>query len=63
MLASDGALEMAIAGASAVAIIPALAGMWFGQWLRERIDPERFRIYFLVALLLIGGHLVVRGLL
>jgi uncharacterized membrane protein YfcA len=63
VLASDGALEVAIAGASAVAIIPALAGMWFGQWLRERIDPERFRIYFLVALLLIGGHLVVRGLL
>lgn len=63
VLAFDGALEIAIAGVSALAVLPALAGMWLGQWLRVRIDPERFRIYFLVALLMIGIHLIVRGVL
>jgi uncharacterized membrane protein YfcA len=63
ILARDGTLEIVIAGASALAIVPALAGMSFGQWLRARVDPERFRIYFLVALLMVGIHLIVRGVL
>jgi len=63
VLAFDGALQIAIAGVSALAVVPALAGMWLGQRLRARVDPERFRIYFLVALLAIGIHLIVRGML
>jgi uncharacterized membrane protein YfcA len=63
VLAFDGALQIAIAGVSALAVVPALAGMWLGQWLRARVDPERFRIYFLVALFAIGIHLIVRGVL
>lgn len=63
VLAFDGELEIAVAGASALAVVPALLGMRLGQWLRVRIDPERFRIYFLVALLMVGVHLIVRGVL
>ena len=63
VLAFDGALQIAIAGVSALAVVPALVGMWLGQRLRARVDPERFRIYFLVALLVIGIHLIVRGVL
>jgi uncharacterized membrane protein YfcA len=63
VLARDGALPPAIAGASLLALAPALLGMWLGQKLCARMRPEVFRICFLVGLLLLGTHLALRGLL
>ena len=60
-LAGAGVFHPAVAGRSAMALLPALAGMMFGQWLRSRIRPELFRVCFLAALLLLGGELAIRG--
>ena len=63
VLAHDGVLDTAVAGASLLALAPALAGMALGQWLRSRVRPELFRLCFLAALLALGAHLALRGLL
>lgn len=44
------------------AVVPALAGMFIGQHTRGRIDPLAFRRWFFIALVLLGGTMVVRGL-
>jgi uncharacterized protein len=62
ILAHDGALQPAMAGASALALLPALAGMALGQWLRARARPDAFRLCFFAGLLLLGAHLAARGL-
>ncbi len=48
---------------SALAVLPALAGMWAGQIVRNRISPATFRRGFLVCLLLLGVEMAVRPLL
>jgi len=63
VLAHDGVLDIAVAGASLLALAPALAGMALGQWVRARVHPELFRLCFLTALLALGAHLALRGLL
>lgn len=60
-LALHGALPLAAAGASSLALVPALAGMALGGWLRARVRPETFRLCFFVGLLILGGELVWRG--
>jgi uncharacterized membrane protein YfcA len=62
-LAQEGLFPANLAAASALALLPALAGMWLGQRLRHRIRPDRFRFYLFAALLAVGGHLVLRPLL
>ena len=47
-------------GLSALATIPALAGMWLGQRLRTRISAQLFRRCFLSLLLLLGLQLASR---
>lgn len=49
-------------GLSALALVPALAGMQLGQTLRRRIAPARFRTVFFAGLLLLGLYLALRGL-
>jgi len=61
-LALHGALPLAASAASLLAVPPALAGMWFGGWLRARVRPETFRVCFFVGLLALGGELLWRGL-
>lgn len=61
-LALHGALPLAATGASLLAVLPALAGMAVGGWLRARIQPETFRRYFFAGLLVLGGELAWRGL-
>lgn len=61
-LALHGALPVAASTASLLAVLPALAGMWLGGWLRSRVRPDLFRRGFFVSLLLLGGELVWRGL-
>jgi uncharacterized membrane protein YfcA len=46
-----------------VALAAALAGMALGQIARNKIGPHTFRLCFFVGLLLLGGHLALRGLL
>ncbi|CAG2153671.1 sulfite exporter TauE/SafE family protein [Cupriavidus plantarum] len=48
---------------SALALVPALGGMFLGQWLRHRISAERFRKLFFSGLLILGGELALRGIL
>jgi uncharacterized protein len=50
------------AGPSLLALVPAIGGMLIGQWLRARVEPSRFRFWFFLGLLLLGGHLALRRL-
>jgi uncharacterized membrane protein YfcA len=61
-LALDGAFRLDVATASIYALVPALAGMLFGQWIRSRIRPEIFRKIFFVGLIALGAHLSLRSL-
>lgn len=47
---------------SATLVIPALAGMWIGFKVHDRIDQAAFRRATLIVLLVAGGNLVRRGL-
>jgi uncharacterized membrane protein YfcA len=58
-----GQFEIQAAGLSLYALIPALAGMMFGQWVRGRIRPALFRRCFFVGLLGLGLHLLLRPFL
>jgi hypothetical protein len=58
-----GQFEMQAAGLSIYALVPALAGMTIGQWIRGRIRPEVFRRCFFVGLLGLGFHLMLRPFL
>ena len=62
-LAGEGLFEAPLALASALALLPALLGMWLGQVLRGRIRPDRFRLYLFAALIAVGAHLALRPLL
>jgi uncharacterized membrane protein YfcA len=63
VLAYEGVFETAIAGASLLALAPAVAGMLLGQLVRSRVSPRAFRLCFLLGLLLVGAHLALRPLL
>jgi uncharacterized protein len=56
-LARAGALNVALAGPTLVALGAGCAGMWLGQFLRSRLPPETFRRCFFGGLLLLGGYL------
>jgi uncharacterized membrane protein YfcA len=55
-----GQFELQAAGLSFYALIPALAGMLAGQWVRGRIRPALFRRCFFIGLLGLGLHLLLR---
>jgi uncharacterized membrane protein YfcA len=59
-LAWDGIFRAAIAGASLLALAPALIGMVVGQRLRHHIKPATFRLCFLLGLLGLGLDQVAR---
>lgn len=61
-LAHNGAFAASAVGTSVLALLAALAGMALGQWTRKRVRPQTFRICLFVGLLLLGGHLALRGL-
>ena len=62
-LRSGGALEMGHALGSLLALLPALVGMAFGQWVRLRVQPELFKKIFFCGLLALGSYLVLRSVL
>lgn len=59
-LLKDPAFRPTFAGASFLALPPALAGMFLGQWIRTRVSAATFRRCFFVGLIALGGHLALR---
>ncbi len=53
-LTSAGLLTAATALPGAVAMAAAFAGMFIGQAVRSRMQPEAFRRWFLIAMILLG---------
>lgn len=62
-LARGGAFHLDQLAASALALVPALLGMWTGQMARKRVSPAGFRRFFLVCLFLLGCELALQPLL
>jgi uncharacterized membrane protein YfcA len=62
-LARGGAFHFGSIATSALALVPALMGMSFGQWIRQHIATATFRRWFLICLLLLGLELTVRPFL
>ena len=56
-LTSAGLLTAATALPGAVAMAAAFAGMFIGQAVRSRMQPEAFRRWFLRAMILLGLYL------
>ena len=61
-LAVRGQYAGAVAGASFLALFPALAGMWIGVRVRRRLAAATFMRWFFAALIALGGYMVVRSL-
>jgi uncharacterized membrane protein YfcA len=61
-LGVSGSYSQGLVLASLVAVVPALAGMFVGQATRHRIEPVAFRRWFFVAMFLVGGYMVAKGL-
>jgi len=57
-LTSAGLLDTSTALPGAVAMASAFAGMFIGQAVRSRMQPEAFRRWFLIAMILLGLYLV-----
>src|SRR5712675_1535743 len=57
-LTASGLLTAAAALPGAVAMAASFAGMFIGQAVRSRLEPETFRRWFLIALILLGAYLV-----
>jgi uncharacterized protein len=62
VLVHAGSLGMSVAAVSLLALVPVLAGMVLGQWVRARVQSRVFRICFFVGSLVLGAHLILRGL-
>jgi len=57
----SGVLNRATLPLSAALVLPALAGLWLGLRLQDRLDQGRFRRWTLVVLLLTGANLIRRA--
>lgn len=60
-LAASGRFGAPLAGASALALLPALGGMYLGARARRRMHPLLFRRCFFAGLFLLGFYMVVRA--
>jgi uncharacterized protein len=58
-LTSAGLLSASTALPGAVAMVAAFTGMFIGQAVRSRLEPEAFRRWFLIAMMLLGIYLAV----
>jgi len=56
-LTSAGLLSASTALPGAVAMVAAFTGMFIGQAVRSRLEPEAFRRWFLIAMMLLGIYL------
>lgn len=62
-LAVHGRYPAAVAGASFLALVPALAGMYAGVKLRRRLPAATFMRWFFVAIMALGGYMFIRAAL
>lgn len=62
-IAETGDLTLPVAGASLLALAPALGGMMLGQMLRNRISQSAFRRAFFGGLLFLGAYLALKSLI
>jgi uncharacterized membrane protein YfcA len=60
-LAGERGLNAETLPASVLALVPAFAGMWAGQMVRDRVSEDRFRTWLFVLLLVIGLNLIRKG--
>ena len=60
-LMTRGQLPADSAVTGAVALLPALAGMYAGLRLRRRLHPDVFRRWFFAGLVGLGGYMVLRS--
>ncbi len=60
-LASQNAFHVEHLSLSALAVLPALLGMWLGQKIRHIFSPKTFRRWFLICLLVLGCELSLRA--
>jgi uncharacterized protein len=61
VLGLGGAMDRSTLIGSALALLPALAGMFAGQWLRLRVHPETFKKVFFCGLAVLGVYLALRS--
>lgn len=61
-LAAAGSFHAEAALQSGAVLLPALAGMWLGQRLRDELSQESFRRWLFAGLLALGAWLVAKGL-
>ena len=61
-LSSSGVLSAATALPGAVAMVCSFAGMFIGQSVRSRLQPEAFRRWFLIAMIFLGLYLVATAI-
>lgn len=57
------ASSVALIGGSLMALIPAIAGMFLGQWLRSKMSVPTFRQVFFVGLLMLGLYLAAEAIM
>ena len=62
-LAQGGQLDLRASGMSTALIVPALAGMALGQYVRSRVSAATFKRFFFIGTLLLGLHLASRTFL
>lgn len=60
-LALHGRYPAAVAGASFLALVPALAGMYAGVKLRRRLPAATFMRWFFIAIIALGGYMFARA--
>ena len=60
-LLASGTFQMAVAGSSLLALIPGFAGMFLGQWVRNKLPQEAFRRCFFGGLVVLGIYMAVRA--
>ena len=59
---TDGAYRAEVAGASTLALVPALAGMYVGQRLRRRLSAATFMRWFFAAIVALGAYMFYRSI-
>ena len=60
-LLASGTFRMEVAGSSMLALIPAFAGMFLGQWVRDKLPQEAFRRCFFGGLVVLGAYMAFRA--
>lgn len=61
-LAMSGGLDASLARGSLLALVPVVAGLFIGQAVRKRLQPEIFRRWFFASLVVLGLYMVVRAI-